>query len=69
MSYEVINSVELAKRWNVPESWIRRYSGERCAKDKRIPSLRLGPRYVRYEWASPQLEAWLNKHRTGGGGR
>jgi len=64
-SFEIIDSGELAKRWRVPESWVRSYSRERCSKDERIPAIYFG-RYVRYEWGSPQLEAWLAKHRQGG---
>ena len=63
--HEIIDSPELAKRLTVPESWIRSYSRERCPKDQRIPAIYFG-RYVRYEWGSPALEAWLSKHREGG---
>jgi hypothetical protein len=64
MPIEIIDSKELASRWGVPESWVRSYSRERCPKDERIPHLQFG-RYVRFEWGSPALEAWLNQHRTG----
>jgi hypothetical protein len=62
---EIIDAVELAKRWRVPESWVRSYARERCSKDERIPCLRFG-RYIRFEWGSPALETWLNQHRQGG---
>ena len=62
--YETIDSPELAKRWHVPESWIRMQTRERTPKAKRIPCLRFG-RYVRFEWGSPALEAWKAKHREG----
>jgi len=62
---EIIDSGELAKRWKVPESWVRAYSRERCPKDQRIPILHFG-KYVRYEWGSADLEAWLSRHREGG---
>ncbi len=62
---EIIDATELARRWKVPESWVRSYSRERCSKDRRIPHVSFG-RYIRYEWASPALEAWLSKHRQGG---
>jgi hypothetical protein len=65
MSYEIIDSAELAKRWCVPESWVRSYTRERTPRDQRIPAICFG-RYVRFEWASPALESWLAKHRTGG---
>jgi len=34
----------------------------RTRKEDRIPCVRLG-RYVRFEWGSAQLEAWLAKQR------
>jgi len=64
MPMEIIEAPELAKRWHVPESWVRSYSRERCPKDHRIPHLSFG-RYVRFEWNSPSLEAWLARHREG----
>jgi hypothetical protein len=63
---EIIDAPELAKRWKVPESWIRSYSRERCPRDQRIPCVRFG-RYSRFEFGSPQLEAWLARHREGAG--
>jgi hypothetical protein len=62
---EILDSGELAERWKVPESWVRSYTRERTPKAERIPCLRFG-RYVRFEFHSPQLEAWLEAHRTGG---
>jgi len=59
---EMIDSVELAARWRVPESWIRNHTRARTPKDERIPCIRLG-RYVRFEWGSPQLAEWLGKKR------
>ena len=61
-SFEVIDSVELATRWQVPESWIRNHTRARVPKEGRIPCLRFG-RYVRFEWGSPRLAAWLEKQR------
>jgi hypothetical protein len=60
--FEVIDSVELAARWQVPETWIRNHTRARTPKEDRIPCLRLG-RYVRFEWGSPRLSAWLEKQR------
>ena len=60
---ELIDSAELAARWRVPESWIRNHTRVRTPREERIPCVRLG-RYVRFEWGSPQLEAWLAKHRN-----
>jgi hypothetical protein len=60
--FELIDSAELAKRWKVPESWIRNHTRERTPKDARIPCVRFG-RYVRFEYESLQLEDWLARHR------
>jgi hypothetical protein len=57
--YEVIDTKELAKRWNVPKSWIAEQVRER-ATDK-LPHVRMG-RYVRFQWQSPELTAWLKRH-------
>ncbi len=62
---EIIDAPELAKRYGVPESWIRSRSRERTPKAERIPHLQFG-RYVRFEWGSPALEDWLTRHREGG---
>ena len=59
---ELIDSAELAARWRVPESWIRNHTRNRTPKEERIPCVRLG-RYVRFEWGSPRLEAWLARQR------
>jgi len=59
---ELIDSVELASRWRVPESWIRNHTRSRTPRDERIPCVRLG-RYVRFEWGSSQLENWLARKR------
>jgi hypothetical protein len=71
VAIEIIDSGELAKRWQVPESWVRSATRERTPRAERIPCLRLG-RYVRFEWGSSDLEKWLAAHRSGngnGGGR
>lgn len=62
---EIIDSGQLAKRWGVPESWIRSKVRAHTPTAEQIPHLRLG-RYVRFEWGSPALEAWLAQHREGG---
>ncbi len=59
--YEVIDSGELAKRWNVPKSWILEQTRSRAADP--IPCLRMG-KYVRFEWGSPSLSGWLAKRRA-----
>lgn len=57
---ELIDSVELAARWRVPESWIRSRTRARTPGHERIPCVRLG-RYVRFQWGSPRLSEWLAK--------
>ena len=59
--FEVIDAGELAKRWNVPKSWILEQTRSRAADP--IPCLRMG-KYVRFEWSSPGLLNWLAKRRT-----
>jgi len=59
---EIIDSKELARRWCLPESWIRDQTRSRCADP--IPHLRLG-RYVRFQPASRELVEWLDRHRAG----
>ena len=58
----VIDSPELAQRWNVPESWIR--DSVRSRSSDPIPCIRMG-RYVRFEWDSAELEAWFDRRREG----
>ncbi len=60
-SLEVIDSTELANRWCLPESWIREQTRSRAVDP--IPHVRLG-RYVRFEWNSPVLLQWWNRHRA-----
>lgn len=60
--FELIDSVELAARWRVPESWIRNHTRARTPKVDRIPCVRLG-RYVRFEFGSLRLAEWLEKLR------
>lgn len=62
--HELIDSVELAKRWNVPATWVRNHVRTGYTSSP-IPHLQLG-RYVRFEWGSQALEAWLAKRREGG---
>jgi hypothetical protein len=56
---EVIDSAELAKRLNVPESWIRSRTNKKRTDDP-IPHIRLG-RYVRFPWGSNELREWLDR--------
>ena len=56
---EVIDSNELAKRLNVPESWVRSRSNLKRTNDP-IPHLRCG-RSVRFSWGSDILREWLER--------
>jgi len=58
--YEVIDAGELAKRWRLPESWIREQTRTRAGDP--LPCVRFG-RYVRFEWGSPRLVAWYDRRR------
>jgi hypothetical protein len=60
---ELIDSVELAKRLSLPESWIRAQTRDRATDP--LPCLRFG-RYVRFEWESPALKGWLERRFSGG---
>jgi hypothetical protein len=55
---ELIDSVELARRLQVPDSWVRNRTRARTPATERIPCLRFG-RYVRFAWDSPSLQAWI----------
>jgi len=61
MNFEVIDGPELARRWNVPPTWIR-HQTQRDAKDP-LPSVALG-RYRRFEWGSPAHTAWWSRRRS-----
>jgi hypothetical protein len=58
--YEIIDAQELANRWCLPVTWIREFSRSRSSDP--LPCVRFN-RYVRYEWNSPALLAWLSKRR------
>ncbi len=58
MEIEIIDSPELAKRWNLPVTWVREHVRTRYSDP--IPHLEFG-RYVRFRWGSPELDAWLMK--------
>lgn len=62
LTFELIDAIELARRWNVPASWIRSHTRRRTTDE--LPHLKLG-RYVRFRWASPELERWLKAHEDG----
>lgn len=56
---EVLNSVELAQRLKVKESWVVDQSKRSRASDP-IPVFRLG-KHRRYRWGSPEMDAWLDR--------
>lgn len=58
LGYEIIDCVELARRWCLPESWVR--SRVLRGVSDLIPHLRFG-RYVRFRWGSPELNSWLER--------
>src|SRR5215510_3495085 len=64
---EVIDSTELAKRLNVPETWVRSRTNAKRTSDP-IPHLRLG-RYVRFPWGSSELRDWLDRQLVSANGQ
>ncbi|MGH9438155.1 MAG: hypothetical protein ACRD22_09725 [Terriglobia bacterium] len=64
--FEIIDSKELAQRLRLPESWIR--DRVRARSDDPLPHVKIG-RYVRFEWASPELVEWWARHRVSKRGR
>ena len=58
--FELLTPVELAEKLKVPVSWVRDRTRSRDLQGDVIPHLRLG-RYIRFQWGSPELEAWLNR--------
>jgi hypothetical protein len=61
-AYEFIDSKELARRWCLPESWIRDQVRKRASDP--LPHVRFG-KYVRFRWGSPELEAWAERRIIG----
>jgi hypothetical protein len=55
-SYERIDARELARRLNLPVSWVRDRVRRRCLDP--IPHERHG-KYVRFLWGHPRLAAYL----------
>jgi hypothetical protein len=60
--FEVINAAELAKRWNLPTSWVR--SQTRSRVEDPIPHAKLG-RYINFVWGSGALDAWWSRKLKG----
>jgi hypothetical protein len=65
-SYEFIDCGELARRWDVPVTWIRDQVRQR-AEDP-LPHVNLG-KYVRFLWGSPELRAWIERRIVIGNNR
>ena len=66
VTYEFIDSGELARRWDVPVSWIRDQVRRR-AEDP-LPHVNLG-KYVRFLWGSPELLEWIERRIVVGNNR
>ena len=66
VGYEFIDCGELARRWDVPVSWIRDQVRKR-AEDP-LPHVSLG-KYVRFLWGSPELQAWVERRIVMGNNR
>jgi hypothetical protein len=64
---EVIDSNELARRLNVPESWVRSRTNSKRTHDP-IPHLKFG-RYVRFPWGSEELSQWLDRQLVSANGQ
>ncbi len=64
--YQIINALELSKRWNLPVTWIREHCRPRTSDP--IPHIKFG-HYTRFEWDSPDLTEWLERHKNNGKGR
>jgi len=60
--FEILDAKELGRRLSLPHTWIK--EGTRSRTTDPIPHLRFG-QYVRFEWNSPALNAWLARHRHG----
>jgi len=63
--FELIDSAELAKRWSLPESWIRDQVRSRAVDP--LPCVKFG-KYIRFAWRSPELNNWLNRREKNGKG-
>ena len=58
---EIIDSKELARRLQLPESWVR--DRVRRRSEDPLPHVKAG-RYVRFEWGSEELIKWWARHRV-----
>jgi hypothetical protein len=62
-TFEIIDAPELARRWNIPTSWVREQCRSRIPAEQRIPHIRFG-RYKRFRWNSPELNEFLNQRMS-----
>jgi hypothetical protein len=65
-TFEYLDCKELARRWNLPESWVREQVRSRT--DDPIPHVRFG-KYVRFRWGSPEIEEWAIRRIITGNNR
>jgi hypothetical protein len=63
---ELIDHHELARRLNLPVTWIQ--DGTRSRTTDPIPCGRFG-RYVLFRWGSPELIDWIDRHFQGSNSR
>ena len=63
----MIDSTELAKRLNVPESWVRSRTNAKRTSDP-IPHLKFG-RHVRFPWGSEELRKWVDRQVVSANGQ
>jgi hypothetical protein len=61
--HQFIDSKELARRWALPESWVR--DQVRGNKSDPLPHVRFG-KYVRFRWGSPELDEWAERRIVSG---
>jgi hypothetical protein len=64
--HQFIDSKELARRWTLPESWIRDQVRARASDP--IPHVRFG-KYVRFRWGSSELNGWAERRIVGIGNK
>jgi hypothetical protein len=64
--FEFIDCPDLAKRWKLPESWIREQVRSRTSDP--IPHVRFG-KYVRFRWGSAELDGWAERRIISGSNR
>lgn len=60
--YEIVSAKELARRLDVPVSWV--YEQVRSRAKDPMPHLMFG-RYRRFQPDHPDFRAWLERHRAG----